>query len=84
MPRKTLKRRKSRRRTAKKRGGAMKYFKEFCEYYKNKKFCEYYETDVEGNKITPEESLGEIAPVGKQWVNLDHRGQMGIPEGVDD
>jgi hypothetical protein len=75
MPRKTLKRRKSRRRTAKKRGGAKKYFK---------KFCEYYETDVEGNKITPEESLGEIAPVGEQWDNVDHRGRMGTPEGVDD
>lgn len=76
MRRKTLKRRRARRRTAKKRGGAKKYFKKFGTHY--------YETDVEGNKITPEIDLGEIAPVGEQWVNLKHKERMGIPEGVDD
>lgn len=73
MPRKTLKHRKSRRRTAKKRGGARRYFKRF-----------YYETDVEGNKITPENYLGEIAPTGEHWTNLDHIEHADRPEGEDD
>lgn len=76
MRRKTLKRRRARRRTAKKRGGAKKYYKKFGTHY--------YETDVVGKKITPEIDLGEIAPVGKQWDNVDHIERMGIPEGVDD
>lgn len=66
MPRKTLKRR-----TAKKRGGAKKYFKKFGTYY--------VETNAMGEPI-----LGEIAPVGEEWVNLDHVEPSRTPEGVDD